>query len=270
MNSVFKSISLVYVLLVLLIGCGVSTTSPAPPATQACSGIGVSGVLHDSLTNLPVAQGWAALETAEPAASSSIISFSLSQKVSSDANGAFLGCSTNTSQPTVLVIVALDSSNKAYPPFLKQISKTTTLGTVAMGSCTVTCGFDNQDQTSAPAMINGEILSAPIAVDGSVSAQYAIKALDGSTAIWMLNMPSLDDAPSQSFSTTEGGCSDQKQPCASYSLLLPSQNAVVASNGGNQQGTGAPSIRYSLSLALLLHAALPPSRCTSGRMARLR
>ena len=240
MNSVFlKPILFVYVLLVAIIGCGVSTTSPTPPKAQ-CSGIGVSGVLHDSLTNLPVAKGWAALETAQPATSSSVVSFSLSQKVSSDADGAFQGCSTTTSQPTVLVIVALDTSGKAYPPFLEQISKTTNLGTIPMGSCTVICGFDNQEQSSVPATINGEILSAPIADDGLVSAEYPIKALDGSSAIWMLNMPSLNDSQPQSFSTTEGGCSDREQHCAPYSFLLPSQNAVVASKGGNQQSTGAP------------------------------
>jgi hypothetical protein len=244
MKHVFTPISFVCALLVLLVGCGVGTTSPTPPAAQACSGIAVSGVLHDSLTNLPVAKGWATLETAEPAASSSIISFSLSQKVSSDTNGGFQACSATTSQPTVLVIVALDSSNKAYPPFIRQISRSADLGTIAIGSCTVTCGFDNQDQSSVPVTINGEILSAPIADEGSVSAQYPIKALDGSSAIWMLNMPSLSDSPQQSFTTTGGACSDQKQFCASYSFLLPSQNAVVESKGGNQQSTGAPA--YSI------------------------
>jgi hypothetical protein len=245
MNDHIKALLSVCFLLVWLIGCGgggVSTT--APPKTQACSGIAISGVLHDSLTNLPVARGWAVLETAQLSAAGSAVSFSQSQEVASDANGTFQLCMSNIEGPAVVVIVALDSLGNAYPPYVQMVSTTTSLGTVPLGGCTLTCGLDNQEQTSLPVTIRGEIASAPISITGSVAPQYPIKALDGSTAIWNLTMPPLSAIESYAVTTSAGGCLDQNSFCASYAFLLPSQNAVIPVKGGYLQSAGSPA--YSI------------------------
>ena len=224
-----------------LMGCGGGGAPPAPPKSQACTGIAVAGVLHDSLTNLPVAKGWVAIESAVPQLSASTVYFSQPQTVISDATGAFHACTTSATQPTVVVIVAQDSAGNAYPPFVEQISTTTNLGTIPMGGCTVICGLDNQQQTSAPAVIKGEITSSPVSNDGYVVPNYAMKPLDGSTAtIWNVSFPNLNDVQSYMFSTVANGCSDQMQLCAVYTFLLPSQNAVTPTKGGYRQSGGAP------------------------------
>ena len=223
-----------------LVGCSVSTPS-APLKNQACTGIGVTGVLHDSLTNQPVARGRVAVESAEPSLSASTVSFSRPQTVISDAAGAFQVCSTSTTGPTVVVVVAQDSSGNAYPPLIEQISATANLGTIPLGGCTLICGLDNQQQTSAPAVIKGEITSSPASNDGYVVPKYAMKPLDGSTAtIWSVSIPDLNDGQSYAFSTLANGCTDQMQLCAAYTFLLPSQNAVTPTKGGYQQSNGAP------------------------------
>lgn len=231
---------LCFLLVVWLIGCGGGGTSLMPPETQACSGIAVSGVLHDSLTNQPVAQGWVALETAQPSAAGSTATFSQSQKVVSDANGTFQSCISDVEHLTVAVIVALDNAGNAYPPFVQQISTTTNLGTVPMGGCTLTCGLDNQEETSRPITISGAIASAPVPIAGSVAPQYSIKALDGSTAIWNLTVPPLSTVGSYAFTTSASSCLDQKSFCSSYTFFLPSQNAVTPVKGGYLQSAGSP------------------------------
>jgi hypothetical protein len=242
MNNHFKALLYAsFFLVVGLFGCGGSSTSTSTsPNTPACSGTVTSGILHDSSTNLPVAKGWATLETAQLSTTGSTVSFSQSQKVAIDANGAFQLCVPNIEQLTVVVIVALDSTSNTYPPFVQQISTKTNLGTIPMGGCTLTCGLDNQEQTSLPVTINGTIASAPISIAGAVEPQYPIEALDGSKAIWNLTIPLLSTVESYAFTTSASGCSDQKSFCASYAFLLPSQNAVRRVKGGYLQSAGSP------------------------------
>jgi hypothetical protein len=241
MNYGLRTITSLCTFFLCLMGCGGGGVPSAPPKSQVCTGIAVAGVLHDSLTNLPVAKGWVAIESAVPPLSASTVSFSQPQTVLSDVTGAFQACTTSASQPMVVVIVAQDSAGNAYPPFVEQISTTTNLGTIPMGGCTVICGLDNQKQTSAPAVIKGEITSSPVSNDGSVVPKYAMKSLDGSTAtIWNVSFPKLNDGQSYTFSTVANGCSDQMQFCAVYTFLLPSQNAVTPTKGGYRRSNGAP------------------------------
>jgi hypothetical protein len=240
MNYGLKTLAIFCTFFACLAGCG-GNAPLAPIKSQSCTGIGVSGVLHDSLTNLPVAKGRVAIESAESSISASTVSFSRPQTVISDATGAFQVCSTSATQPTVVVVAAQDSSGKAYPPLVEPISATTNLGTIPLGGCTLICGLDNQQQTSAPAVIKGEITSSPVSNGGYVAPKYAMKALDGSTAtIWNVSFPDLNDGQSYAFSTAANGCADQTQFCAAYTFLLPSQNAMTPTKGGYLQGNGAP------------------------------
>lgn len=243
MSYCLRTFASICVLFLCLMGCGGGGAPVAPPKSQdqGCTGIAVAGILHDSLTNLPVERGWVAIESAAAPPSASEVYFSQSQTAVSDATGAFQVCSTSTTQPMVVVIVAQDSAGNAYPPFVEQISMTTNLGTIPMGGCTLLCGLDNQQQTSVPAVINGEITSSPVVIDGYVFPYYAMKSLDGATAtIWNVTFPNLSDRQLYMFSTSANGCSEQTQFCAGYTFIVPSQNAVTLTKDGYLQSADAP------------------------------
>lgn len=216
-----RSVLFVCISLICLTGCGGKTVPPSSP--NACTGVVISGTMQDSLTNQPVSQGWAVLESGTQLLTTPIFNFSPSQKVISDVHGAFSLCAPPITQPSAIVLVALDSAGKTYPPFVAPVSGATDLGTIAMGGYRIICGFLGQQQTSSPATIKGTITSAPIAKPCSVMAQYAINALDGSKNFWNLAVPSLDPAQSNTFGTTPGVCAANAPFCAAYTFTLPSQ-----------------------------------------------
>ncbi len=244
MNHRYEHVLFICVIWISLAGCGGSSNSPTSPKPEACAGIVVSGVLQDSLTSHPVSQGWVVLESGTQLATTQVYNLSPTQSVESDVDGAFRLCSPTISHPSAIVIIALDSSDKAYPPFVAPIAGDTNLGIVPMGGCRVTCGLDGQQQTSLPATITGVITSMPIAKTGSVVPQYSIGALDESTALWNLAMPIFNHSPSFTFDTVLSGCAGQVLFCTTYTFLLPSQKPVWSVKGGYLQNAGAPN--YSI------------------------
>lgn len=229
---------------IFLAGCGGKSTPPNPPITNACTGVVISGTMQDSLTGQPVSQGWAVLESGIQLLATPVFNFSQSQKVTSDVHGAFSLCSPPVPQPSAIVLVALDPSGKTYPAFVAPVSGATDLGTIPMGGCRLLCGFEGQQQTSSPVIITGTITSAPIAKTGSVMAQYAMNALDGSKNLWNFSIPALDPAQSNTFGTTPSVCAGSAPFCAAYTLTLPSQKPVQRVTGGYLQQAGAPT--YSI------------------------
>jgi hypothetical protein len=232
---------------IYLLGCGGQPSLLAPPNDSGGPGLTISGTMHDSLTGQPVSQGWAVLESGTQLPTTPIYNFAQIQRVGTDSTGTFQISSSAIADPAIVVLVALDASGKAYPPFIAPIpnaattSKTVDLGTIPMGGCTVLCAFEGQEQTSEPAMLTGIILTSPISKAGSVIPQYAIAALDGTKdIIWNVVMPVLNNAQTFAFNTTALGCSNQSSPCSTYTFKLPSQKPFWAISGGYQQQTGAP------------------------------
>lgn len=234
-------------------GCGGKISSYVSQNGSLCSDWSISGKMQDSLTGLPVSQGWAVLESGAPIPMTQIYNFTQVQRVKSDSTGVFQMCSSAAVSPAIVVLAALDASGKAYPSFIVPLSNASTvprtidLGTLPMGGCTVLCGFDGQEQTSEPATLTGMIVSSPIPKTGSVIPEYTILALDGTKNLWNVLMPVLDDAQTFAFATTALGCTNRTSPCSSYAFTLPSQKPVVPLSGGRQQQASAPvySIRAS-------------------------
>ncbi len=227
--------STVSLVVIFVAGCGTSV-SVTLLSNQTC----VSAILRDSLTNLPVKQGWAALESGTPNAALATVSFSRPQVATSDPSGSVQVCAANFSQPAVVIFLALDASGNAYAPLVEQVSKSIDLGAVSIGACIISCGFDRQEETSAPAIIDGEIISSPISNNGFVVPQYSTAALDGSTSIWNITIPLLSKDQTNSFTTTVNGCPGQSQFCTSYEMTLPSQNPLLPTLTGFRQNPGSP------------------------------
>lgn len=230
-----------------LAGCGGNSTSSTTPTGNTCTGVVITGTLQDSLTKQPISQGVAVLESGTQFSSTTIYNFSPTQQVATDAHGAFKLCTQTVATPSAIVLEALDSAGKAYPPFTASVTGTTDLGTIPMGGCTGACGLlDDQQQTSLPATITGVITSAPIAKTISVVPQYTLSALDGSktkdghSILWSLDLPLFNSSPASSFTTASGACAGTAAFCASYSFPIPSQKPIRPFNGGYLQQVGVP------------------------------
>ena len=232
---------------IFLSGCGGNPPSIAPPTSQSCSGVVISGTLQDSLTRQPVAQGTAVLESGTELSVSRVYEFLPIGQTATDAHGGFSLCAQSANYPSAIVLEALDSVGKAYPPYVTAISGTTDMGTIAMGECTMTCGFfQGEQQTATPATITGVITSAPIAVAGTVVPQYALEALDGSKTadgypnLWSLAMPVFNASPVLTFNTTAGGCGTGAPYCATYTFSVPSQSPWTPMGGGTIKLAATP------------------------------
>lgn len=234
-----------------LAGCGGHSTTLVNPPPETCSGQKITGTLVDSLTKQPVTQAWAVLETGSPlVASGPLYDFYPAQAVSPDGKGAFSICAQSVPAPSAVVIVALDAGGNAYPPFVSAVRGAKDFGSIPMGGCTGMCGFEGSQQTSAPATITGTITSAPVAKAGTVVAQYAMSALDGSRTtnglvnLWALAMPAFSSTQTVAFTTAPGQCPDNAPFCTAYTFTLPSQKpiqpAVVSGIPGYIQEAGAP------------------------------
>lgn len=234
-----------------LVGCGGHSAGIVTPPPDTCSGLKITGTLVDSLSKQPVTRAWAVLETGTPLiASGPLYEFYPAQTASTDANGAFSVCAHSVPSPSAMVIVALDASGKAYPPFVSAIAGTKDFGSIPMGGCTGMCGFEGSEQATTPAIIAGDITSAPVAKTGTVVAQYAMAALDGSKStgglvnLWSLAMPAFDSTQNVSFATAAGPCANGVHFCTSYKFTLPSEKPlqpfVLNGVSGYIQEAGAP------------------------------
>lgn len=239
-----------FVLAVFWNGCGGGGSKPPinPPSPDTCSGQLITGVLHDSLTGKPVAQGLAALEAGTQLSPTvALYNFIPTKQASTDATGTFKLCVPSVASPSALVITALDASGSTYPPFISPISGAKDLGTVPMGGCAGTCGLVGEQQTTAPATIGGNITSAPGAVTGTIYGFIPTFALDGSKTasgdriIWLLAAPDMSAGHTSAFSTAVNGCTGVSGPCTTYSIDLPSQSPMQLVNGGYLRPAAAPT-----------------------------
>ena len=138
MKTAGRVLLLVTALWLGLAGCGGSSSSSGSPgggqpAPQACSGLAIKGTMVDSLTGQPVTQGWAVLESGTQLLATAVFNFAPLQRVSAGTKGDFELCVATISSPSAVVLVALDSAGKAYPPFVSAVSGATDLGTVRDG-----------------------------------------------------------------------------------------------------------------------------------------
>jgi len=252
--AAYRAVLSVCTIWMCLAGCGGNSTSsstPTPPASDACTGVVITGTMQDSLTFQPVAQGVAVLESGTQL-SSSVVNFYPAKQGPTDAHGAFKLCAATVTSPSAIILEALDSAGKAYPPFVAPVTGAADLGTIPMGGCTGMCGFEGSQQTTLPATITGVITSAPIAKTGSVMPLYAMLALDGSkdsnghSILWVLALPVFNSSPTNTFSTASGACAGTAPFCATYSFSVPSQKPVTPFNGGYLQEAGTPSYLISV------------------------
>ncbi len=245
MKTAHRTILLTCLAWLGLSGCG--GKSPSASGSSGCSGVVISGTLQDSLTHQPVAQGTAVLEARTELGTTPAYEFYPTTKAATDAAGTFSLCTPSIAAPSAVVIEAMDSTGKAYPPFVAPVSGATALGVIPMGGCTVICGLDGQQETSSPATITGAITSAPTAIVGTVTPQFALEALDGSKSangtpnLWAIAIPSLNAAQSFAFQTAAGTCAASAAFCGTYRFTLPSQSPVWRVSGGTLQPTVAPT-----------------------------
>lgn len=160
---------------ILLAGCGGNSKPSTLSKGNNCSGSVLSGTLRDSLTSQPVTQGTATLESGTELGTTPLFNFSPSQTVATNANGEFSLCAQAISYPSVLVLEAMDSSGRAYPPYVAPVTAAAALGNISMGGCTLVCGLAGEQQTATPATIAGQITSTPASVSGTVTPQFAIR-----------------------------------------------------------------------------------------------
>jgi hypothetical protein len=243
MNHLHKFALSFAMLWFFLVGCGSTPTSLLPPASDACSGVVITGSLLDTLTHQPVHQGWVALESGTQFSSTKIYNFNVTQQTTVNSDGSFKLCAASISSPSAVVAIALDASANAAS-VAGAISETVDLGTLPMGGCTLICGLEDEQQTSAPATITGLITTAPIAKSGTVLPQYAMTALDGSANLWSLAMPVYNTSQPFIFTTAATGCPAKTPYCASYTFTVPTQKPVTPAKNGYTQQAGAPT--YSI------------------------
>ena len=182
------------------------------------------------------------LESGAPTLTSFIYTFDATAQTTSASDGTFQLCAPAPPTqaaltPTVLVITTLDPTGKAYPPYATNRLASASLGTIPMGSCVVQC-IDAQQQSTAPVTISGILTTDPVPETGTLLPQQAVAALDGSRNLWSLLIPPLNPAQPLSFQTGAAGgnaCAGQTSPCASYSLVLPTEQPVIATAQGSTQ-----------------------------------
>ncbi len=261
MKTTCRLVSVICGIALGVAGCGVHPSAPLPPPSDACTGLVIQGTLHDSLTGQPVTLVRAMLESGTQLSPAPLYLFAPVQQVGTDGKGAFKVCAKTLVNPSALVIVALDAEGNAYPPVITTVSGAADLGSIPMGGCAGTCGFEGSQQTTAPATLHGNITSTPGTASGSVLALYSTLALDGSTAadgspnLWGVAIPSLYALQGDSFTTTAGGCVGASGNCAAYTLTLPSQNPLIpetiSGHPGYVQQVGSPVyMMYAASTSL--------------------
>ncbi len=222
-------------------GCGEHVASSGNSQAGTCGSAPVIGSVQDSLTNQAIQGARVFLEAASQNISGRVLSFAVEQHATTLPDGSFQLCSLKTQGAQAIVIAAQDIAGRAYPPLVIPVLSAVNLGAVAMGGCRVTCGFEGQQQSSAPATITGSITTAPGADAGVVAPRYALAAPDGSGDLWNLEIPALNSEQLVTFQTTDDGCAAQRSICSPYTFVLPSQKPVVIEKGEYLQQTGPPT-----------------------------
>jgi hypothetical protein len=230
----------IYMLMAVIGGCADVSSKGTVLHESKCAGVQILGTLHDSLSNLPVSRAWIVLESKTSSSAANASTFLPVEKTTADTSGKFQLCSATLGNPSLIVASALDSNGNAYPPLVSQVSGTVDLGTILMGGCSLICGLEGQQQTSAPAIISGVVTSAPSSITTSVIPQYSLIALDGSNTVWNLSIPDLEDA-SSIVTTSSVNCAQGGTFCASYSFVLPSQKPMIEQGGKYEQNAGIPA-----------------------------
>jgi hypothetical protein len=196
-----------------------------------------------------------AFETGKSPGGFPIYGFSIVTITTSDANGRFHLCAATAPYPSVVVVTALGTGGNAYPALVAPVSGSINFGDLSMGACRGTC-FNGQQQTSAPATIDGAIGTTPIAKSGSLVPQYAMNAPNNSSELWELDVPLADKSQGNLFQTGAGNCAGGVPFCASYTLTLPSQNPVVRMAQEYLQLSGDPN--YAIYTTLAGGSCIPP------------
>jgi hypothetical protein len=179
-----------------------------------------------------------------------VYNFGPTQQVTSDAQGGFSLCASSLPYPSVLVLEAMDSGGKAYPPYITAVATTVDLGTISMGGCTGVCGLAGEQQTTQPATITGIVTASPIAITGTLIPQYVMQALDGSKTpsgpnLWALAMPVFSASPTLTFSSAPGACNGVAPFCSTYSFFVPAQGPFYPFSGGTREQTAPPGYLIS-------------------------
>lgn len=247
MRSRVKLVLFVLFLWTLLSGCGrTHDLLPTVPANN-CTGTILSGTLKDSVNSQPVSRGMAILESGSLLSALPVYYFFPVQEVNTNSQGVFSLCANSISNPSVLVLEALDSTGNAYPPYVTPVTASDAdLGAISMGGCALTCGFMGEQQTAAPATISGLITSAPSAETGMLLPQFALRSLDGSKTadgiqyLWALAPPLFTQNSSNSFSTAAGQCSGLAPYCSTFSVSVPAQSPIFPVAGGTLQTAVTP------------------------------
>jgi hypothetical protein len=169
-----------------------------------------------------------------------VFGFSVVKSTNADANGKFQFCVPSAPHPSAVIVAALDAGGNAYPALVAPVTSSIDFGRLLMGICRGTC-FNGQQQTSSPAVIEGAITTAPVAKSGSVFAQSGLVAPDDFTKVWVISLPLLEQAETNSFQTNAGTCAGGAPFCAHYSFTVPSQNPIVHTASGYTQLAGEPN-----------------------------
>jgi len=224
-------------------GCGSKAVNVPPP--NQCSGTLLNGTVTDSLTGFPIVGAKVVFETGSKISITPIYNFSPATVGATDSQGNFGVCSKTSATPAILVFEALDPSGNAYPPTIAPVLQASNIGTVLLGACHVACGFPGQVQISASAGISGLVTTSPAGESGTLSAQTAIPALDGSKNIWNITIEGLSTGQPDTFLSIAGTCPVAGELCASYTYTLPSQAPVELVSGVYKQQQAPPT--YSIS-----------------------
>lgn len=247
MKAFCRAAVLVSVACIFLPGCGSNSTPISAPSGNSCNGATLSGTMRDSLTDQPITQGMAILESGTELGVTSVYSFAPTQQVGTDAQGGFSMCAQSLPNPSVLVLQAMDTGGKAYPPYVTAVTMADDLGIVSMGGCTGVCGLAGEQQTAKPAIITGVVTGSPIAITGTLIPQYVLNALDGSKTpdghynLWALAMPVFGASPILTFSTASGDCGGTAPFCSAYTFSVPAQSPFYPIKGGTMEMAAPPS-----------------------------
>jgi hypothetical protein len=232
---------------IFLPGCGSDSRPVSAPPNNTCNGATLSGRMHDSLTDQPITQGMAILESGNELGVTSIYSFTPTQQVGTDTQGGFSICAQSLPNPSVLVLQAMELGGKAYPPYVTAVTMSADLGIVSMGGCSGECGLAGEQQTAKPATITGVVTGSPIAITGTLMPQYVLSALDGSKTpdghynLWALAMPMFGTSPILTFSTAPGDCGGTAPSCSAYTFSVPAQSTFYPIKGGRMEMAAPPN-----------------------------
>ncbi len=235
------------IVIAVAVGCGTTNAPvagtrgavPVPPAAQACT-TPISGNVRALLDGKPIAGALAVLETGTPQIVAGVVTreviFLETARTTTDASGAFRLCAPGpVSVQTVVVLLALDTAENEYPPYVAVATDALDLEAIAMGECFFACDTSiGMMPNQAPAVLEGAVTTTPGARAGLVTAQIGIPPIDGSQTTWSIAIPGLGMGETNTFQTApQTGMDSCTGMCASYRFTVPTRNPVVQSNLGH-------------------------------------